>query len=342
MFEGKGAEMKKINTLVPTLILGLLLGAGCATTGQRLNTDFKPDTGTTLDIEIDKIVINLSKQLPENSNVLVLNFSDLDGVITHFGKYMAERITLDLSNFQGLTVVERQNIKLVLEEQKLQLSGVVDEKTAVRIGKLVGANEIIYGTITELENVIALNLRIVNVERAIVIGGVSHNISKTQEVVSLVGTIIKTEEETMRELEEKRQTILQEIQAEKQRRLKAIEKEEQQKKSQLAKLEREIRQKSIIIAEYEQKKKALQEKEAYINRIHREIDRLNDAVCNKLKFGMTLQQVQKTIGKENLHYAYSTLADTLYISGAWHLYFTGGVLTRGDYYGGQERKFIQR
>lgn len=321
--------MKRLRNNI-TVLLSLILVSlsGCVTTSRSNKTLSPVDETTVLDKEADKIAQELSKQLPKDSRVLVLDFRDLNGIITHFGRYMAEKINITLSNFQGLTVVERQNIKLVLEEQKLQISGAVDEKTAVRIGKLVGANNIVYGTVTELENSIALNLRIVDVEKAVVTGGVSHNISKTREVVSLVGTIIKTEEEIMRELESKRQTILQEIEAEKQQRFKAIEEEEREKKYELAKLEKEIREKSIIIAEYEKKKKELERKNTYIDRIHREIDALNLSVLDKLKLGMTLRQVKSVLGSNNVHYADSRGSGDWYTAGRYFLYFEGRVLVK--------------
>lgn len=44
----------------------------------------------------------------------------------------------------GTTVVDRAHIKKVLAEQKLQVSGLVDEKTAVGVGKLLGAQVLVF------------------------------------------------------------------------------------------------------------------------------------------------------------------------------------------------------
>jgi len=46
-----------------------------------------------------------------------------------------------------LTVVDRDNIQKILDEQRLGMSGVVDENTAVSAGKLVGAQAVIMGTV---------------------------------------------------------------------------------------------------------------------------------------------------------------------------------------------------
>lgn len=46
-----------------------------------------------------------------------------------------------------LKVVDRANMELILEEQKLGLSGVIDEETAVNVGELIGAQAILTGTV---------------------------------------------------------------------------------------------------------------------------------------------------------------------------------------------------
>ncbi len=46
-----------------------------------------------------------------------------------------------------LRIVDRQNLEMVLEEQRMSLSGIVDESTAVEVGNLLGAKAIITGTV---------------------------------------------------------------------------------------------------------------------------------------------------------------------------------------------------
>jgi curli biogenesis system outer membrane secretion channel CsgG len=50
-----------------------------------------------------------------------------------------------------LKVVDRENMMAIMQEQKLQLSGFVDENTAVEVGKLVGAQYILTGTILKFD-----------------------------------------------------------------------------------------------------------------------------------------------------------------------------------------------
>lgn len=56
-----------------------------------------------------------------------------------------------LANIDGITVVERQRIDSFLVETEFgALSGLVDEQKAVKLGKLLGANLIVMGTITDI------------------------------------------------------------------------------------------------------------------------------------------------------------------------------------------------
>lgn len=52
-----------------------------------------------------------------------------------------------------LKIVDRENIERILEEQRLGLSGVVDEQTAVRVGNLMGAQAVLMGTVIDYQEV---------------------------------------------------------------------------------------------------------------------------------------------------------------------------------------------
>ena len=49
-------------------------------------------------------------------------------------------------------VVEREQLEALMQEKNLSLSGDVDPKTAVRVGKLLGVNYILTGSVTEYGN----------------------------------------------------------------------------------------------------------------------------------------------------------------------------------------------
>jgi len=70
-----------------------------------------------------------------------------------------------LSGTTDLQVIERQRIDWLLKELKLQRKGdMVDQSTAVRTGKVLGAISVLFGTYTVLEDRIRIGARLVKVE----------------------------------------------------------------------------------------------------------------------------------------------------------------------------------
>ena len=77
-------------------------------------------------------------------------------------------------------VVERRLLDRVLGELKFQQSGLVDEKTIKKIGKILGADYIVTGTLNDVESgKTEVNARIINAESAQVAGAGSIEVPKT-------------------------------------------------------------------------------------------------------------------------------------------------------------------
>jgi TolB-like protein len=66
-------------------------------------------------------------------------------------------------------VIERSLLNKILEEQKLSISGIIDEGTATELGKLLGVKVIISGSVLRLMNALEVNARIIDVETASII-----------------------------------------------------------------------------------------------------------------------------------------------------------------------------
>ena len=85
----------------------------------------------------------------------VLKFQDETGAMFMqggVGRALTTMLTNELSARPSLTIVERQKLRAVLEEQNLSASGMVSAATSIQIGKLTGAEYLITGTITAFEN----------------------------------------------------------------------------------------------------------------------------------------------------------------------------------------------
>ncbi len=77
---------------------------------------------------------------------------------------VADILSTELFNSQRFIVIERQAITRILEEQKLQMTGVTDMGTAVEIGKLLNVQKIMIGSVSRLGDSYIVNTRLVDVK----------------------------------------------------------------------------------------------------------------------------------------------------------------------------------
>lgn len=78
---------------------------------------------------------------------------------------IADLLITELSANQKIRVVERDNLKKLMDEQDLSTTARVDQSTAVKIGKLLGAQHMIFGGfVTDGRGTMRLDARAVNVE----------------------------------------------------------------------------------------------------------------------------------------------------------------------------------
>lgn len=67
------------------------------------------------------------------------------------GRDLAGMLTNELASTGSFQMVERNKLDAILDEQDLGSSGRVDPSTAARVGKMVGAQYIVTGTVTAFE-----------------------------------------------------------------------------------------------------------------------------------------------------------------------------------------------
>jgi len=90
-------------------------------------------------------------------------------------------------NDRVFTVVSRKQLDAVREEQKLQMSGEVDDKDALAIGRFFGAQTIVSGVVSVLGTVYSLRINALEVQTAQVQGQFNRNITSSQIISSLMG-----------------------------------------------------------------------------------------------------------------------------------------------------------
>ena len=108
--------------------------------------------------------------------VAVLDFEGI-GVSKDEAKALSNRFGsefMDLSKGR-YTLVERQQMGEILEEQGLQQSGCVSSECAVEVGAALGAKFIVTGSISKVGTIFSVNARLLNVESSQILKSISHD-----------------------------------------------------------------------------------------------------------------------------------------------------------------------
>lgn len=79
-------------------------------------------------------------------------------------KGIADMLITDLSKIKGVTIVEREKLEKLIQEIKLGQSKYFDQTTALKLGKGLGAQNILTGSFYVLDNVIRIDARLIDVQ----------------------------------------------------------------------------------------------------------------------------------------------------------------------------------
>ncbi|HNY91496.1 MAG TPA: CsgG/HfaB family protein [bacterium] len=125
---------------------------------------------------------------------------------------VADILSTELFNSQRFKVIERQAILRILEEQKLQMTGVTDMGKAVEIGKILNVEKILIGSVSRLGESYIINTRLVDVKTAALevaqnvtskrgeeglTGAITDLVEKLSEKVQVEGSIIRIKGEVI-------------------------------------------------------------------------------------------------------------------------------------------------
>ena len=121
---------------------------------KRLESDFYTKLGTIQDkkLAIVDITLGTSKVDQESASGIMVF---IENAFVNIGK---------------VRVVDRQNITKIVKEYEFQQSDLTDEQTAVEIGKLAGADIIVIGSINFVGEKYYLNVKLISVETAEILG----------------------------------------------------------------------------------------------------------------------------------------------------------------------------
>lgn len=123
--------------------------------------------------------------LPFDNNSIGKDRADFDGI----GRGMADMLITDMAQNAGITVVERERIQALLTEQNLVKSGTIDPQTAIKLGKMIGAQYMITGGfMSDGRGTYVLTARAINVEKSTIVNPVRLT-TKGDDVLGLMSQL---------------------------------------------------------------------------------------------------------------------------------------------------------
>lgn len=99
----------------------------------------------------------------DNIRLAVLEFEPKN-VTPETAETVTELIRTSLFNTGRFTVVEREQVQQILQEQQFQSTGLTDMKEAVEIGRLLNVQKLLLGSVNRLGNTHILNARMVDIQ----------------------------------------------------------------------------------------------------------------------------------------------------------------------------------
>ncbi|GHB88950.1 FlgO family outer membrane protein [Persicitalea jodogahamensis] len=138
--------------------------------------------------QIKSITQEIGNKVAETGKkrIAVADFMDANGVVTKLGQFLSEEFNTALpESGQGFQVIDRSRLNDLMRENKL--GPLSDPETAVKLGKLAGIEALIYGTITPLGESVRVNIKILDIQRAVILRAFAGNITRTADINTLLG-----------------------------------------------------------------------------------------------------------------------------------------------------------
>ena len=160
---------------------------------------------------IDEIteIINDTNDSDRPVRLAVMTFIPTSASVKNdFGIYFTESIISSLAeNTKKIKIFERKRLDVILQENSLSLSGLIDEKQALKLGELAPIDFIFSGTFTKLKNTIEINGRLIDVVTGEILTSYSGSIKMTADLEDLFKEEVLTDKPKVDPCQQKQDEI---------------------------------------------------------------------------------------------------------------------------------------
>jgi len=152
----------------------------------------------TFEKELEKTILAKNKK-EDGTRLIVYDFDAVER-LRIVGMILAEALREELLKLGGFVLVNRENMVQVMDEYKLQHSGLVDEKQSIKIGQWLAANEAVTGMLAPLGTTSVLQAKRIDIKKmnTISLGSLKCEAGKEDELLNnmplLAGKLIQSKE----------------------------------------------------------------------------------------------------------------------------------------------------
>jgi TolB-like protein len=150
----KEAVMNRLSLFALATVIAVIMLAGCAGVKKE-------------EVKVKEEAVAVIDQVPKTMAVLPFENNSVTDPDRYapLSKGLSAMLITDLKNSSSsLQLIEREKIQALLKEIALGQSGSVDQSTAVKAGKILGAQSIVFGSFMVLGNQVRMDVRIIKVE----------------------------------------------------------------------------------------------------------------------------------------------------------------------------------
>lgn len=83
--------------------------------------------------------------------------------LAHVSRALCELLIEQLLAYPGVQVIERSHLREILDEQKLGSSALADDDARLRLGRLAGAQNMVFGSLLQIGDMARIDVRLVSV-----------------------------------------------------------------------------------------------------------------------------------------------------------------------------------
>jgi TolB-like protein len=151
---------------------------------------FKSSGVESFDAELSELTDTVATAIDkaELKGITVADFTDLRGEVSQLGRFLADEVSTGLVLAQKkFTVVDRANLKRIMDEYKLTMSGLVDPENVKKLGQLAGVDAIVIGTLTPMTNSVRVTIKVLATDSAKLVGAARGDLSRTGSIQELLG-----------------------------------------------------------------------------------------------------------------------------------------------------------